>query len=398
MPTRHVRVEILAEKGATLEAMHKKLALMTERPDAIVIFSGHNEFLSRFSLANRVIYYADERQGRRGQVWIDRASGHSPLYTLIRENLELHRVGVIPAQLLSTMDTIVGRPICTPEEADGIISDFRRRLEAIVSDCERMGCLPILIIPPGNDASPPNQSYASQSTDAVTRRMLARRLLEIESIEASDPARAISAYRQVISEQPTHAWAHYGLARLLHSAGSFTEANNHFLLARDHDGLPLRCISRIEAVYRSVAQNHPGCILIDGPAVLRTKSRHGILDAELFHDPVHPTLTGHVALAEAVLHGLKSCSAFGWPESSPVQVLDPRQCAAQFGLDADAWATICEGSAMFYGQVAFLSSHAADPIQWRDRYALAARQIRAGAQPEDVGIPGVGVSFVEIRR
>ena len=78
--------------------------------------------------------------------------------------------------------------------------------------------------------------------------------------------------------------------------------------------------------------------------------------------------------------------------------LDPKQCAAEFGLDSNAWATVCERSALFYGQVAFLSSHPADPIQWRDRYALAARQIRNGSKPDDVGIPGVGITFVDMRR
>ena len=317
MPAHQVRVEILAEKGATLEAMHKKLAMMTERPDALVVFSGHNEFLSRFSLANRVMYYADERQARRGQVWLEGVSRYSPLYTLVRENLEMDRVSVVPALLLSTMDTIVGRPICTPEETSAIIADFHRRLEGIVNDCERIGCVPILIIPPGNDASPPNQSYVRPSTDIVTRRILAGRLLDIEATEAEDPTRAISAYRQFVTDQPTHAWAHYKLARLLNSAGAFAEANNHFLLARDYDGVPLRCISLIEEVYRRVAQNHAGCILIDGPTVLRSISRRGILDADLFHDTVHPTLAGHVALAEAVLHGLKSHSAFNWPAAIP---------------------------------------------------------------------------------
>ena len=51
IPSRRFRVEILAEKGATLEAMHQKLACLTERPDALIIFSGHNEFLARFSMA-----------------------------------------------------------------------------------------------------------------------------------------------------------------------------------------------------------------------------------------------------------------------------------------------------------------------------------------------------------
>ena len=94
----------------------------------------------------------------------------------------------------------------------------------------------------------PTQAHA---TDAATRRALAHRLMEILTIEAQDPDRAIAAYRQIVAEQPTHARAHYRLARLLESAGSFAEANRHYILARDHDGLPLRCITPLEAVYRS---------------------------------------------------------------------------------------------------------------------------------------------------
>ena len=332
IPAHRFRIEMLAEKGATLEAMHRKLATLTERPDAIVIFCGHNEFLGRFSLANRVIYYTDERQEQPGQVWLERAGRYSPLYTLIRENLERRRVSVIPALLLNAMDTIVGRPICTPEEASTVLEDFHLRLEAIVADCEQIGCLPILIIPPGNDASAPNQSYAKASTDARTRRALAHRLLEILAIEAQDSARAIAAYRQVVVEQPTHAWAHYRLARLLDLAGSFAESSHHYILARDHDGLPLRSSSLLESIYRTVGRRHPRSLVIDGPAVLRSKSQHGILDAELFHDNVHPTLAGHIALAEAVLSGLKARAAFGWPESTPAPALDPKECAVSLAL------------------------------------------------------------------
>ena len=54
IPSRRFRVEILAEKGATLEAMHLKLAGLTRRPDALIVYSGHNEFLARFSFSNRV--------------------------------------------------------------------------------------------------------------------------------------------------------------------------------------------------------------------------------------------------------------------------------------------------------------------------------------------------------
>jgi hypothetical protein len=244
-----------------------------------------------------------------------------------------------------------------------------------------------LIIPPGNDASSPNQSYANPATGAVTRQALARRLMEVFSIEEQDPDRAIAAYQQIVAEQPTHARAHHRLARLLQSDRSFVDANRHYIVARDHDGLPLRCITALEAAYQGVTRRHAqNVMLVDGPAVLRTKSRHGILDAELFHDNVHPTLAGHIALAEAVLNGLKARAAFGWPDSTPAPVLDLQRCADEFGIDAFAWATVCDRSAAYYGQLALLPSDSAERVEWRDRYAKAARRIRAGARPEDVGI------------
>ena len=148
----------------------------------------------------------------------------------------------------------------------------------------------------------------------------------------------------------------------------------------------------LEAAYQAVARRHPqSVVLVDGPAVLRTKSRHGILDADLFHDNVHPTLAGHIALAEAVLGGLKARAAFGWPASTPAPVLDPRQCAEQFGIDAFAWAAVCDRSAAYYGQIALLPSDSVERVKWRDRYATAARKIRAGSRPEDLGIPGIGI-------
>ncbi len=132
--------------------------------------------------------------------------------------------------------------------------------------------------------------------------------------------------------------------------------------------------------------------------MLRTKSRHGILDAHLFHDNVHPTLAGHVALAEAVLAGLKARAAFGWPASTTSPMLDPRQCAAQFGIDAVAWAAVCDRTAVFYGPDRVPHGRSGRAVEWRDRYATAARQIRAGARPEDVGIAGVGLAAGVRRR
>src|SRR5262249_9179396 len=153
-------------------------------------------------------------------------------------------------------------------------------------------------------------------------RDLFRRLAEIRSDEKHNQAGAIAAYREILAEQPTHAQTHHRLARLLESVEDYADASRHYKLARDHDGLPMRCKAPLEIAYRRVAEHHArSVILVDGPAVLSAKSLHGILDNHLFLDNVHPTLTGHVALAEAVLSRLKARAAFGWPASAPAPVL-----------------------------------------------------------------------------
>ena len=270
-----------------------------------------------------------------------------------------------------------------------LFADFQRRLEAIVAYCERIKCLPILIIPPGNDALGPSQSYVRPETRVQARRDFFRRLAEIRSGEQSNPAGAIESYRDALAEQPTHAQAHHRLARLLESAGEFSDANRHYVLARDFDGLPMRCHSRLEAAYRTVAKHHPqSAILVDGPAVLRAKSRHGILDNDLFHDNVHPTLRSHAALAEAVLSGLKARAAFGWPASTPPTCSGPTELPRNSTLMRPPGLPYASVRPCIMTGSQPSCSTRAERIAWRDRYVRAAHEIEAGASPESTGSRG----------
>jgi hypothetical protein len=389
IPNGRFRVDVLAERGATLEDMHLKLSRITRKPDVLIVYSGHNEFLARFTLANQIFFYDDERTQRQLSAGLDYLSRVSPLLTLVRENLERQRVRVIPSLSLGVLDRAVGRPVCEPSQAARIVVDFEQRLEAIVSDCERVGCLPVLIIPPGNDAADPNRSYVSPGARPEVRRALGLAMERIRQLEQTDPAVAVAQYRRVVDEHPGYAHAHYRLARLLEATELFSEANNHYILARDHDGLPLRCLSLLEAGYRAVARRHGvNVVLVDGPAILRAQSRHGILDDELFHDQVHPTLNGHVALAQAVLTGLKSRGVFHWPAATPAPILKPDQCATQFGIDAAAWALVCERSAAQYDMLAFLTVDPRERVARRDRLLRAAKHIRAGIPLASLDIPG----------
>jgi hypothetical protein len=96
----------------------------------------------------------------------------------------IHRLPAFPGQFVPPDD----------QGENAIVGEFEHRLEAIVANCEAIGCVPILIIPPGNDASDPSQSHATPFTGPQERRTLFDRLSQLRALEGKFPARAIAAY------------------------------------------------------------------------------------------------------------------------------------------------------------------------------------------------------------
>ena len=154
------------------------------------------------------------------------------------------------------------------------------------------------------------------------REAFERDFLAAIRLEAEDPAASILRHRELLKRQPGFAECHYRLARLLERFGSAGEAYDHYVAARDNDGYPMRCLTPFQDAYREVAKRHR-CVLIDAQAYLHKIGRRGRLDDELFEDMMHPSLKGYIALAQAVLCGLKSRGALGWPPAVPLRRIDP---------------------------------------------------------------------------
>jgi hypothetical protein len=379
-PDRQIELEILAQGGANLEDMHHALARLKTRPEILIVYAGHNEFQARFPWSRTILPSADSSTSATDWPrWLGR---WSPFCRLLNEARRKNRLDEPPPLVLRRL---VDGPVCTKAEAEEILADFERRLEAIVADCERVGCLPVLVIPPGNDADfEPSRSVLPESVGPVERQEFGRAVVAAMAAEAIDPARAEKLYRALIARQPGFAETHYRLARLLEWSGRWAEADRHYILARDADGLPLRCPSPFHEAYRRVARRHD-CPLIDGPSIFRAIAPRGIVGEELFHDAHHPTLRGHVALAEAVLRALHERGVLG---GSEVPKLDPAACVAQFGLGTRAWASVCERSSTFYRNVAVTRFLPFERLARARRYDEASEALRAGRTPEQARIPG----------
>jgi lysophospholipase L1-like esterase len=388
MPEKRFHLALLATPGDTLELQHRKLASLTRRPDCIIIYCGHNEFFSTIPSFRRPDHYRDVREARRSNSHL-LPCRVSPILGLIRQTRDQYSVGIRPPP--DTRQPLVDVPVYTPADFAERLADFACRLESITAYAESIKALPILVVPPANDGDfEPNRSFLPAETSRSDREAFARDFLDARRLEDQEPKRALVRYRNLLERQPGFAEAHYRLGRLLEYAGAWDEAYEHYVAARDCDGHPMRCVSKFQQAYRDVAAKH-NCVLIDGQALFHAMGPHGLLNDHLFHDGVHPSLGGQIALAQAILEGLRARHAFGWTAVAPVPSIDPAQCAAHFGLTHTDLSTVALCASGFYGAVAILRY---DPSQRHAKaraYTDAARRIAAGEAADLAGLPNLRV-------
>ena len=383
---RRYSVEVLAKLGASLEDMHKILAGLKYKPDAMMIYSGHNEFTARFEEERDP--WLDEEPRSAWLYPLYRASLHSAFCRMVYETISKNRLDGPPPRI--NRHHLIDPPQCSPSEAAEVLANFRRRLEAIVAYCERIGTLPILMIPPSNEGGlEPSRSVLPATASAADRRWVAATFEAARAAEAGDAARSETLYRAIIAREPGFAEAHFRLARLLEKARKYDEASRHYVLARDADGLPIRCTTVFQDVYREVAARHD-CVLIDGPAVLRAASPHGILDDHMIQDAHHPTLTGATVLAEAVARAVRTRPELG-PRRGDVLPLDPSQVARHFRMSPEKWAKVCERASTHYRRISGYRYDPAERLARAERYAEAIPKLLAGKPPEALGVTGLGV-------
>ena len=382
---RRFECEILARLGASLENQHHALAAIKQRSDAVIIYSGHNEFAARFE---------EEREGwpdEEPASWIARrayrATLNSSFCMLAYEIISKNRLDTPPP--LAGRHQLIDPPQCSPSEAAAILSDFRRRLEALVSYCDRIGALPILIIPPANEAGyEPSRSTLPPTVSGPDRRRLVEQFTEARVLEQHDPAAGAVEYTAILERHPGFAEAHFRLARSLEKQGSAAEAAGHYLAALENDGLPIRCPAPFRAAYEEVARRHPRSILIDGRRELIAVSPDGQLGDHVIQDTHHPTLRGYVALASAVLRELERKKVFSDAQALKLP-LDATACADHFAMDKERWTAMCERTSVHYKRVAGYRYDPTERLEKSRRYAEAARRFARDKPVSDLGLPGL---------
>jgi hypothetical protein len=389
-PGRKVDLVMGAVGGTAMPTVLWTLGQQTQRPDIVLLYAGHNEFQARWGWGRTVNYYPEDLVERSRDGLSDRIGTWTPFTSLIHEAVERQSIDIKP--IMTTTRLVVDRPVCEPQVRAVIAKRFAAEVEAVVTWCEQAGAVPILVVPSANDVGyDPNRSVLDPHTMKPERDIFGREFLAARELEATDPKAAMSVYRKLVARQPMFAEAHYRLARLLQAEGKIDEAREHDDIARDNDGLPMRCPSEFQQAYYDLAAKYPSIILVDGPKRLRDLSPTKMLDDNLFQDGHHPSFRAYLALAQDALDQMRGRGLFGLREAAQPPV-DPVECAKRFGLDSPKpWIDACRRCAMFWDALAGSRFNASDRRGRAKRLTRAAEAIERGVPPEEAGVPGLGV-------
>lgn len=279
------------------------------QPDAIVLYTGHNEFLEDRS-------YAQVREFGPVRSLISRIGAKLHTVRWLRQSLMQRQPTKLPSEVDARLDHAGGLDSYQRNEPwrRGVESHFRWTLDRMCQAADRVGVPLILCVPVGDLVQTP--PFKTQTDPSLT----AARLSEFNQAwqQACDaqrtPQQRLAASKQCLAIDAGHAGAHFLAGRILYQQGDNAGAKVHLSAARDLDVCPLRATGKIVDAVTAAAKQH-NLRSVDTPQLLDQRNLQGqriadgVADPELLVDHVHPTIAGHQMIAAALADQLQE---LGW--------------------------------------------------------------------------------------
>src|ERR1700722_15730606 len=264
-----INLSITAVNSYTVLGFAKEL--VDYRPDAVLIYSGHNEYYGTLGVAST-----------------SRLSGNR---TLIRLMLALRRLRL--TQLLGNgYRRLVGlfRPV-------GNYSG-ETLMQMMVADSR---------IPFGSAVYQRGLDQFEANMDETLKLFSDRQIpVYISNLVSNE-----KDMKPFVSVEPeNNAASQYALGRLAYERGDTGEARGYFANAIDLDGLRFRAPSAMSGIVARLCGKYSDAHLVDAHAEFGDWSAGGLIGNELLLEHVHPNLTGYALLSDAFYREMKETHFF----------------------------------------------------------------------------------------
>ena len=319
--TRHLGVALQASHpdrtveainaGAMSYGSHRLRILVDElleyEPDAIVLYTGHNEFVESRFYADLLDRSESLDAARR---WWHRSRLVSAVTRVLkpagpRESGGRLEPATDPGRALQpgSADTssLLGLDVERQQTEDvrdaervEAIARFEDNLGAIVDKARGAGVRVILCTVPSNVGGwQPNQSVFAAELGPLERARVERAVEEARiALGRGDSGRALDEIDRALKIDAGHAGLAYQRGRALLALGQEKAAYAALTRARDLDATPSRAIAPINEVTRALARERD-VLLVDLERVFERQAPAGVVGFELIEDYVHPTARGH---------------------------------------------------------------------------------------------------------
>ena len=263
--------------------------VLQHQPDAIVLYTGHNEFLEERSYQTL----------RKPRPLVDGIVSRSRLLQTLARSVRQAPTQRLSSEVQTRLDQPDGLSLYVRDDEwrDGVVTHFESNLRRMIAACASAD-VPLLLCRPVSelvDTAPFKIKPAElepedqQSFETSYRIALDAKL---------DPASRIQACEACLEIDPHHAGAHYVAGGLWLIQGKTDLAREHLLAARDHDVCPLRATTELLQRLAAVAIETqtpliPFDDVFDQQHVAGDARPDGIPDPSRFVDHIHPTIAMH---------------------------------------------------------------------------------------------------------
>lgn len=289
--------------GGVSYASYRLLPILNEvidyEPAAIVLCTGHNEFLEFMTYRDAV--RAIDTFGESAVGWSNLASVRvlrswfsSGTEREVQQSKQIVSK-VLPTEVEALLDQADGWDTYRRDMIDRqrIQRQFQRNLRRFVAVC-RERKIPLLMVSPVvnlRDCPPFKSEFDSLTSDADQQQFL-KQLGMAARIAATDFQAAVAMLKELCAWQPQYALAWYELGWQLLNQGQVQAARDAFQKACDEDVCPLRMTSSLQFLFREVAADS-AVELVDLNQFFEKESQQGLVGDNILVDHVHPSFTSH---------------------------------------------------------------------------------------------------------